>query len=732
MYKTLALFLLGSLPLACADTTTSAPPSFVVAEFDPAVSPPRVPTPTDLARDPTTGRITVPLASDASQAERDFAAYLESLDAFPPASHATARFSAALAPGSVRSDTVIVVDVSIGSVIEDATVEFDAETLQLTVLPRKAWPAGHTIAIAVRGYGSGVRGADGRDVVAAPAFFFARSTRPISNCIAPGAGCTSLNALIPVDQAIGLEGLRRGLAPLFMALESRGIPRDEVAVAWSFGISRRPFTVFDPAIARIPFPNDVLRDQTTGRVNLPVDPDAPVAMNRLLGELNQLTGFSTTARVKAEIDLAPGDALASSTAGVLSTILDSTITVGVNTVVITPNHPLGEKAQYLVALTRELKDMSGVAVEPAPLMVFVRGRAPLVDGSRSTVAELTDSQAIQLEPLRLALGHALDLLGIPREDVVLAWGFTTQPTVSVLADRIAALPAPSSMASAMPIPSGVPHEHLSQAMIGTFIGSKGLPVPTILTLPTVTPTGIVIFQHGLGSDKTAVFAVADTFAQLGLATASMDLPLFGARAVDGHEFLDFNDLGAVRENLLEGAADLAQLDRTLRSPGLFGHSFAAPPIFVGVSIGGLVGTDFASLRQPARSVLSTTGAPLVDVALTSPMFAPRVAETLAAIGIVPGTPQFDQFVDFARWELDAGDPISYAAELHHGGSPVLVQIGGADQVTPPASGQKLAAGVQAQISIVPNGGHAMLINPQDPAIAAAQAQVVHFLMGDEP
>src|SRR5262245_28301025 len=112
MRRVLLALCLGPV-VACADTDLREPPPTVVVEFDPTASPPRLPTPTDLARDPATGRITIPLPPNASSAERGFAAYLESLDAFPPASHATATLTGDIEVATIDSN-VIVIDLTVG------------------------------------------------------------------------------------------------------------------------------------------------------------------------------------------------------------------------------------------------------------------------------------------------------------------------------------------------------------------------------------------------------------------------------------------------------------------------------------------------------------------------------------------------------------------------------------------------------------------------------------------
>ena len=708
---------------ACQNTDVRTPPDVIFANFDPTASPPNVPTPNDLARDPTTGKITVPLGPNASAAEQELATYLESLDAFPPASHATATFTATLAPPPASG--VVILDLTAQMPVSGAQVTIDGQRLSI-IAPGGAWTGGHTYAVAVT---SAVHGADGRPVVASPAFFFARSTKPLSNCTAPGPGCTSATTALTLDQAIGLERLRQALAPLFGAFEMAGVPRAQIVVAWTFTISTRPFAAYDPAAFRIPFPNDILLNPMTGQVQLPIAPDAPPAVAKLENELNQLQGFSTTGHATAPVDLPPGDALPMSPTGVTTSMPNAVIASAGGFVVLQPVTPLAPRTQFLNALTRATTDVNGTPLEPPPLMVLLRGEAPLVDNGHSTVSVLSDTEAAQLEPLRQALGQALPLTGLTRDQIVVAWAFTTQPTLTVLTDRIAAMPSPSSTGMVTPIPPNVPQTAIVSLVAGTMVGSKGDVVPYLLTLPQ-NPRNLIIFQHGLGSDKTAMFAVADSFARAGFATVAIDLPLHGDRAQPNVQFLDFNDLGAIRENLLQAESDLAQLVRTIHVPGLGGHAFTGTPDFVGVSLGGIVGTPFEATQPPMRTVLSTTGGSLVDIALVSPTFRPMVEQLLAAAGIQPGTPEFEQFIYFARMELDAGDPINYAQRMQQ--SPVLMQLGSDDMVIPPALGQNLARLSLAQTHVFAGSHHALLINPMDPNIAAAQAQAVAFLLGGTP
>src|SRR5260370_41789423 len=100
--------ILGLVWLACTPTLDSTAPSDVVtARFDPAVTPPDVPTPTDLAKDSTTGLLAIPVSPSAAAAEREFIEkFLNTLNGYPPDTPATANFDARFHPRRVNRTRV--------------------------------------------------------------------------------------------------------------------------------------------------------------------------------------------------------------------------------------------------------------------------------------------------------------------------------------------------------------------------------------------------------------------------------------------------------------------------------------------------------------------------------------------------------------------------------------------------------------------------------------------------
>jgi hypothetical protein len=196
---------------ACDEHDLSAPPPAVFALFDPAGMPPTIPLPNEVA-----------------------------MLAAQPNTPAVASFSGALAPASVRADDVLAIDLGTATPIVGVSPTFDPTTAHLVVMPPPTgWPVGR-VAVVLRAGETGLRGANNEPVVATPAFFFARSPLPVASCTSPQPGCSSMTPVLTLSQAIGLEQLRQAYAPLFAALDARGLPRDQVALLWTFVVNPAP------------------------------------------------------------------------------------------------------------------------------------------------------------------------------------------------------------------------------------------------------------------------------------------------------------------------------------------------------------------------------------------------------------------------------------------------------------------------------------------------------------
>ena len=264
-------------------------------------------------------------------------------------------------------------------------------------------------------------------------------------------------------------------------------------------------------------------------------------------------------------------------------------------------------------------------------------------------------------------------------------------------------------------------------------GSESIPMLISMPDPAATelvkPAGgwpVVIFQHGITSNRSAVLGVADRLAVAGYAVVAIDLPLHGivdlasdplggalfagydegasvrertfgidlvtqdaqgnvtapgddgTADTSGAHFINLTSLRTQRDNLRQGAADLFALSAVL-SAGLDvdGGGVDLDPAnvhFLGMSLGAIVGTPFSALETSLQTTaLHIPAGGIPRMLEASPAYGPTVIGGLAAAGITQGTAAFDQFMFAAQTAIDTGDPINYCADLLLSGTPVLVQ-----------------------------------------------------------
>lgn len=269
-------------------------------------------------------------------------------------------------------------------------------------------------------------------------------------------------------------------------------------------------------------------------------------------------------------------------------------------------------------------------------------------------------------------------------------------------------------------------------------GFERLPLIAATPNPAICPkpaTGypVTIFQHGITGNRTQMLATAIALNNPPAcqAVVSIDLPMHGISATDplhlgvkaatgfdvfkgyaaggvrertfgldlldaagtplkadgvvdssGSWFINLLSLGTSRDNLRQGASDLKALTMAIpvmdydgdTTPDLDGNKIS----FVGISLGGIVGTVFTSLdgvtdNKIKAAVLNVPGGGIAKLLDGSSSFGPRIRGGLAANGIVAGTATYESFLWVAQTLVDSGDPVNFVDLSKGKGNPVLVQ-----------------------------------------------------------
>src|SRR5262249_2248405 len=241
---------------ACvADIPQTAPGTYVIALFDPSQN--VVPTPTILAYDPANRRLAVPLPEGPPPPQRGSVPFLKPPRGYPRAPPGQVSFSDKLVPVSVNASTVLIFDGTTGAPIAGATAVLDPVTAtQISILPPPTgWPAGKLIAVALVAGNNGLKAASGVPVVGSAVWGLVKSSSPlVTGCDTPllpdrtpNPACQPTVSVIPSNEtdpaarlqdqarsAALLEAIRLVTNPILTALEAKGIPRDNVPLAWTF------------------------------------------------------------------------------------------------------------------------------------------------------------------------------------------------------------------------------------------------------------------------------------------------------------------------------------------------------------------------------------------------------------------------------------------------------------------------------------------------------------------
>lgn len=227
-------------------------------------------------------------------------------------------------------------------------------------------------------------------------------------------------------------------------------------------------------------------------------------------------------------------------------------------------------------------------------------------------------------------------------------------------------------------------------------------VPLLMTFPNkfnkTSMKGVVIFQHGITSNRSALLGIADALAESGYAAVAIDLPLHGILASDpnvgalyqagnepnfdldlnndgvvdpsGSYFINLANLLVTRDNVQQAVANLFALRQAIDNMDYDGDSspdFSGKDVFfVGHSLGAIVGIPFVALESATEikaAVFGMPGGALPKVLDGSAAFGPAIAAGLAKNGVNKGSADYEAFMLAAQTVLDPTDPINFAAVL---------------------------------------------------------------------
>lgn len=389
-------------------------------------------------------------------------------------------------------------------------------------------------------------------------------------------------------------------------------------------------------------------------------------------------------------------------------------------VVIRPQVRLRDGARYIVAL-RNLTDAEGQTVASPPSFAALReGAGP---------------EALQAR-YDAAIFPALATAGVPRDDVFLAWDFTTRSesdaTGDMLAVRAATMAALEGEAPAITevVVTENPNEHVARRIdavlevplftetptVGASLrrGPDGRPVaqgtarvPLLALLPRSladdpsTPGRFLQFGHGFFGVREEiadnfVFEFADRFR---FVVAAVDW--WGMSAADSPDVIGqiINDpprslrfIDRVHQGMANFIALSYAANTTLRAlPALQldgAPAFDASEVyFYGISQGGILGGTYLALApKVSRGVLSVGGAGFGMLMHRARPFIPFMNVIASRY---PDALDQQKFVALAQGSLDRIDPMSYAPHLVtdlYPGSPaarsVLMQLGVGDSQVP--------------------------------------------------
>jgi dienelactone hydrolase len=815
----------------CTTLELDPAPKIIHARFDPDAS--VIPMPTDVLRDAAAGRLNLPNDTEKEKAklnptEAEFYDYLETLDGWSSLMSATVEFTGAIDPKSISDGTVQIWHWGVlPQRVSDARMSLSADGKKLTIdPPRTGWLRGDRYVALVRGGDKGLKGLAGEKVECDAAFYFLRQLEALDTAehehAFPGEDHDER-----VSNAARLEGIREDLIGAFDYFDHQELPRADVAALWAFTVTTKTELAMDQPSQRIPLPIDLMIDPTSGHIDAPIAPWDSAVEAEAKGRLAELDGASlsgsqlfeftaplNTATInEANIKLYQLGGAPVLVPATVELLLDKTH------LVVTPKSGrLSEQTSYALVVGKDVQDALGQTPAIMPIGHFLRSKTPVLVDGKSQIRAIDDHDAIKLEHSRQELAAALDTLG--RDKILAAWPFTTMsvkaPLVTLrdLSTTLATSPNPAN------VTKQTPTQALGEFLIGigsvfnvgsvyhgtietpsfmdpkkrTWRGDGGHTIENVrftLTMPKSTSTGpvpVVIFGHGLITERRFVLAVGDALAAKGYAAISIDFPYHGARTycakggpisvvdpsdgslaslepcqagstcndegrcvdaqgngnhlamfpvipmpvASGAMFLEIEHIANSKDHFQQALVDLGALDRALRLGNWQQH--IGRPIdtsriyYAGQSLGGIMGAIFLGTNPDIkRAVLNVPGANLVPMFDDSTFFSAQLDAFFTRQKVTRESFEGRRFITVAKWFMDKVDPQHFGEII--GNRALMLQMATLDMIIPNDNTKVLE-----QVTKAPRrdyiAEHAFLTIPIEPEYLRGTRDLANFLSGE--
>lgn len=314
----------------------------------------------------------------------------------------------------------------------------------------------------------------------------------------------------------------------------------------------------------------------------------------------------------------------------------------------------------------------------------------------------------------VTLPYYLEAPADANDDVVLSTFWASNGTVAGGGATSSSLQAPGTSGF---IPCGAfsPSESTSKCFPQPMQRSNQT-IPVLVTVPnassgqTMPAEGwpVVIALHGITGNRTQMLAIAPALASEGFVVVAIDQPLHGLppgslsrvpgvpeRTFDldlvnnmtgapgpdsmvdasGTHFINIPSIISSRDNLRQSAADIINLNATLRAADLALVDATGAPTgslinldntnthFFGHSLGGIVGATVAGVTngELGAVALANPGGGVLGLLDGSAAFGPRISAGTAAAGAPEGGDTYETLLRFGQTVVDTTDPVNLAA-----------------------------------------------------------------------